>query len=86
MRNAPFYALVGVVSIIVGLLALGIFLQTAQGALPENAASGICAVAFLGAAIVLYELITKPSLYGRRRKERETEDDREEEEGRDEST
>jgi len=73
MKNAPFYALLGVVAIVVGVLLLAIYLQAASGALPENAASGVCLIAFLVMATILYELAAKPGLYLRRNRTEEEE-------------
>jgi len=71
MKNAPFYALVGVVAIVIGLIVLAIFLQAIQGELPENTAGGICMVIFLIIATIGYELVMKPGLYSKRKAEEE---------------
>ncbi len=80
MKNAPFFALVGVVAVVVSLLVIGLFLQVTQGGLPPNAVGGVCTIAFLGAAIIAYELIAKPGLYTRRKTEEEAIEEKEEEE------
>jgi len=75
MKNAPFYALVGVVAIVLGLIILAVFIQALQGQLPENIVSGICLIIFLVIATIGYELVAKPGVYTRRRPVEESEKD-----------
>ncbi len=81
MKNAPFYALLGVVAVVVGALILAVYLQAVSGALPENAASGVCLIAFLVIATILYELAAKPGLYLRRKRVEDEEEKKEPSEG-----
>ncbi len=74
MKNAPFYALLGVVAVVLGALILAVYLQAISGSLPENAASGVCLITFLVIATILYELAAKPGLYLRRRRVEEDEE------------
>jgi xanthine/uracil permease len=67
MKNAPFYALVGAVAIVLGLIIIAIFLQAMQGQLPENAVGGMCLIIFLIIATIGYEMVAKPGLYSRRK-------------------
>jgi len=79
MKNAPFYALVGVVAIVLGSILLAVFLQATQGQLPENAVGGICVITFLILATIGYEIFTKPGLYSRRKPMEEPEKEEEKE-------
>lgn len=74
MSNAPFYLLVGIVAMIVGGLALGIFFLVTQSQLPANAATGACAVTFIVIATIAYELMMKPGIYSSRRRDEEKEE------------
>jgi len=67
MKNAPFYALVGVVAIVLGLLVIAIFLQAIAGQLPQNVVGGMCLIIFLIIATIGYEMVAKPGLYLRRK-------------------
>ncbi len=81
MKNAPFYLLVGIVAIILGLIIIGVFFSLTEGSLPENAFGVFCTIMFLVIAIIGYELLMKPGLYMRRREvEQETEEPKEENE------
>jgi len=80
MKNAPFYALVGVVAVVISLLVIGLVFQVTQGGLPPNAVGGVCTIVFLGAAIIAYELMAKPGLYTRRKTEEGPIEEKEEEE------
>jgi len=79
MKNAPFYLLVGVVSIIIGLLILGIYFSLTQGGAPENAAEIMCGIILLAVAFLFWELTMKPGVYTRRRKIEEEEEEKREE-------
>jgi xanthine/uracil permease len=74
MKNAPFYALVGVVAIVLGLIIIAVFLQAMQGQLPENTVGGLCLIIFLIIATIGYEIVAKPGLYSRRKHVEEPEE------------
>ncbi len=76
MRNRPFYILVAVVSSLIALLVFWLYLSAVGGALPENTVGGLCTIFFLVVAVIAYELLTKPGLYSRRRKEEEGVDEK----------
>ncbi len=79
MKNAPFYLLVGIVAIILGLIIIGVFFSLTEGSLPENAFGAFCTILFLVIAIIGYEMLMKPGLYMRRRElEEEKEESKEE--------
>lgn len=78
MKNAPFYALVGVVAIVLGSLIMVIFLQAFEGSLPENTASTVCTITFLIIAMIAYELIAKPGVYFKRRRKKGEQEEKEE--------
>jgi xanthine/uracil permease len=67
MKNAPFYALVGVVAIVLGLIVIAIFIQSLQGQLPQNVLGGLCLIIFLIIATIGYEMVAKPGLYMKRK-------------------
>lgn len=81
MKNAPFYLLVGIVAIILGLIITGIFFSLTEGSLPENAFGAFCTVLILVIAIIGYEVLMKPGFYfGRREREEEVEEEKKEDE------
>ena len=81
MRNAPFYLLLGVVAIIVGLLVIGVFLTVTEGGAPENVLGAVCTIAILVVAVIGYEVMMKPDLYLRRKPKEENEDTEADEKG-----
>ena len=66
MKNAIFWALVGIVAVILGLLGYGIYL-TVTHASAFDVATAACAGFLLVGSLVVWEVLMKPGFYWRRR-------------------